>query len=191
MKSHKVISIFWLLIFVFAITALILPQAAQAQTCDPATGQSCPPSSGGVRKKKIASPLPPTPDLMGTLVGTYTAETLTAQAPVPATPCPLCPLPDIQPTVVAGPIFLLPGVINILIIIVLIGLLAGGLILVVRRFMVDGSVKTMVDGSVRNTVDGSVRNLVDGSVKPGDPNLSTLTRSPGQHDLDGDADQFH
>ncbi len=176
MKSHKVISVFLLVILVIAITALILPQAAQAQTCDPATGQSCPPSSGGTRKKKSASPLPPTPDLMGTLVGTYTAETLTAQAsvPPPSTPCPLCPLPDVQPTAVAGPIFLLPGVINTLIIVVLIALLAGGLILVVRRFMVDGSVRTMVDGSV----------------KPGDPNLSTITRSPDQHDLDGGTDQF-
>ncbi len=51
-------------------------------------------------------------------------------SPTP-TPCVLCPLPNVPPTIVAGPVFLRPGVINVIIIVALIALLAG-LIIIVR-----------------------------------------------------------
>ncbi len=132
------------------ITALIFVaisyQTVQAQ-CG-VTGASClppspPPSpvggggggggNGGGKRSKPPLILPtrtPTPNA----IQTFTAETLTAQPSLTptATPCVLCPVPNVPPTVVAGPVFLLPGVINMLIIIALIALLAGALFFMFR-----------------------------------------------------------
>ncbi len=145
MKSQKTLLVIWLGVIFLALAvfaALENTQNAQAQ-CNPLTTGGCvqptavKPLSGGNRKKGGPQPSVTPTWTLDPIYLTYAAQTQQAiqalTATATATPCVLCPLPDVTVTKVAGPGFIPPGVINALIIVALVGLAIAGFIIVIGR----------------------------------------------------------
>jgi hypothetical protein len=159
MKIYRFVFPFFLAILFAAGLTLMRPQVVHAQCGLPGTPPCEPSGGGGGRKKPTLIPHKPIATSTPTLTPTVNPVYLTAigcwediyrKTPAPELPtpswndiqvdAPQC-LPTLTPSPtpyifippVAGPVFLLPGV-AVMLILVLIGLLfIGGLILVIRR----------------------------------------------------------
>ncbi len=144
MNTRKLFFGLLVLTLMAALAASLFPQTTALAVCGRAGSPPCPPpptstsSSNGSGAKKSHPPLIlPTPtSTIVAMIETWAAETQTAAPTLTPTgqSCVVCP-PTVMPppTKVAGPVFLLPGVINTIIIVALVAILASALILVIRR----------------------------------------------------------